>query len=49
MNEYITEIDPVTPSDILELATWNRQRSTNELMSFIGKHHDSVNDVELGL
>ena len=49
MNEYITDIEPVTSSDILALATWNRQRPTDELLSFISKHHDNVSDVELCL
>lgn len=30
-----SQIEPVTMSEVLELATWDRQRSTDELLSFI--------------
>lgn len=49
MNAHITETDPVSPSDVLEMATWNRQRSTDELLSFISSRHENLADVELGL
>ncbi|HET8884251.1 MAG TPA: hypothetical protein VFM68_02165 [Candidatus Saccharimonadales bacterium] len=36
--------EAVTMSDILELATWNRPRSTEELQNFIRTHHDQLPD-----
>jgi hypothetical protein len=43
-----TNIESVTVSDILDLASWNRQRSTEELQSFIRTHHDRLpDDTEL--
>lgn len=38
------EIESVTVSDILDLATWNRPRSTQELQSFIQTHHSRLPD-----
>jgi hypothetical protein len=38
------EIETVTVSDILSLATWNRQRSSDELQSFINSHHAALPD-----
>ncbi len=32
-----TTIEPVTMSEVLELATWDRPRSTDELNSFISQ------------
>jgi hypothetical protein len=37
-------IESVTVSDILELATWNRPRSVEELRSFIRTHHNRLPD-----
>lgn len=49
MNAHVTETEPVSPSDVLDMATWNRQRSTDELLSFISSHHDNLANVDLGL
>lgn len=49
MDAHITDIEPVTTSDILDMATWNRQRTTEELLSFIGMKHANLSDVDLGL
>ena len=38
------EIESVTVSDILDLATWNRPRSSEELQSFIQTHHNRLPD-----
>ena len=38
------DVEPVTVSDILDLATWNRQRTSEELQSFINSHHDRLPD-----
>lgn len=35
--------------DKIALSTWNRTRSDSELRSFVGRHHDLVLDVDLGL
>ncbi|MET0979666.1 MAG: hypothetical protein ABWX90_00225 [Candidatus Saccharimonadales bacterium] len=41
-------IEPVTLSDVLELASWNRPRSSEELQSFIRTHHNRLpDDTEL--
>lgn len=39
------ETEAVTFNDILSLATWNRDRSNEELRSFISRHEDAL-DVE---
>lgn len=38
------EIEPVTVSDILEFATWNRARSSEELRSFVERRHALLPD-----
>jgi hypothetical protein len=48
MDMHPADIEPVTMSDILELATWNRPRSSEELQSFIRTHHAALpDDVEV--
>jgi hypothetical protein len=43
-----TNIESVTVSDILDLASWNRPRSTEELQNFIRTHHNRLpDDTEL--
>jgi len=44
MDMQAADIEPVTVSDILDLATWNRQRTSQELQSFINSHHDRLPD-----
>lgn len=39
------EIEQVTVSDILELATWNRPRTSEELRTFIETHHAALPDT----
>jgi len=34
-------IEPVTMSEVLELATWDRPRSSQELLDFI-EHRESI-------
>lgn len=42
------EIEPVTMTDILDLATWNRPRTSEELRSFVETHHAALpDDLEL--
>lgn len=45
METLTSDVESVTLKDILGLATWNRERSTVELRSFVNKH-DDVLDVE---
>ena len=43
-----SNIEQVTVSDILDLASWNRPRSTEELQRFIRTHHNRLpDDTEL--
>jgi hypothetical protein len=46
MNSLSTDMDPVTLGDTLD--TWNRERSNEELRSFIATRHASLpDDIEL--
>lgn len=38
-------IEAVTMSDILNLSTWNRERSSDELISFISRHEAAIADT----
>ena len=49
MNAHITDTETISPSEILEMATWNRQRTDEELLSFISTRHANLSDVELGI
>ena len=44
METTSASIESVTVSDILDLATWNRPRSTEELQSFIRTRHNRLPD-----
>lgn len=45
--EYTSsDIEAVTMSDILGLASWNRPRSSEELQSFINSHHTNLFDSD---
>lgn len=37
-------VERVTLTDILELATWNRERSDDELRNFIDARHAALGD-----
>ena len=41
-----SDIESVTMSDILGLATWNRPRSSEELQSFINSRHNNLADSD---
>ncbi|MBC7764500.1 hypothetical protein H7Y29_02185 [Microbacteriaceae bacterium] len=45
METLTSDVESVTLNDILGLATWNRERSTVELRSFVNEHDDTL-DVE---
>lgn len=44
MDMPAADIEAVTVSDILNLATWNRQRSTEELQAFVSTRHAALPD-----
>lgn len=44
METPAADIEDVTLSDILGLATWNRERSDEELRSFITSHEANLPD-----
>ena len=44
MDMHSADVEAVTVSDILDLATWNRPRSSEELQAFIQSHHDRLPD-----
>lgn len=44
MNTFSTDIEPVTLSDVLELASWNRPRTSEELQAFITAHENNLPD-----
>lgn len=46
--ELSSSIESVTLSDILDLASWNRPRTSEELQSFINTHHSRLpSDTEI--
>lgn len=48
MDTTSANIESVTISDILDLATWNRPRSNEELQDFIRTRHNRLpDDTEL--
>lgn len=40
-------VEPVTLNDILGLASWSRERSSEELQSFIESRHAALDEVDL--
>jgi hypothetical protein len=44
METQSDKVQPVTMADILQLATWNRERSSEELQSFINTRHLALPD-----
>lgn len=46
MESIPTGEDQVTFSDILDLASWNRPRSSDELASFVLSRHDNLPDFD---
>jgi len=41
-------IQPVTKSDILELTSWDRTRSTDELLGFIARREFALSEKQEG-
>lgn len=44
METQSSGVEAVTLSDILQLATWSRERTSDELRSFIDTHHAALPD-----
>lgn len=44
IEQSVSNVEAVTISDILGLATWNRQRSSQELQNFINTRHATLPD-----
>jgi hypothetical protein len=44
MKDHSAAVEAVTISEILDLATWNRQRTDEELRDFINTHHSNLPD-----
>ncbi len=48
METQTEKIEPVTLTDVLNLATWSRERTSEELQSFITARHLALpDDIEL--
>lgn len=48
MESLYADTEPVTVSDSFGLDTWNRERTSEELRSFVANRHNSLpDDVEL--
>ena len=39
-------VEPTTVSEILGLATWQRERTSEELQSFISRRHEALSKIE---
>lgn len=42
MEQKNTDVEPVTMSEVLELATWDRPRTDDELRSFIARREIAI-------
>lgn len=42
METEISSVEPVTMSEVLELATWDRPRSNEELQNFISRRESAI-------
>lgn len=49
MQSRVSDTEPVLVSEVMETLTWNRQRTTEELLSFISGRNSQLEDVELGI
>lgn len=49
MQTQISDSESTSVGEIIEAITWNRQRTTEELLSFISGHHARLEDVDLGI
>lgn len=44
MDTYSADTQAASIDDVFGLATWNRPRTTEELLAFIKDHHDRLPD-----
>lgn len=49
MQSQTSDSELVSVGEVMETLTWNRQRTTEELLSFISGHHALLEDVDLGI
>lgn len=49
MQPHASDAELVSVGEVMETLTWNRQRSTEELLSFISGRHALLEDVDLGI
>lgn len=42
MESTPSQVEPVTMSEVLELASWERERSSEELLSFIALRESAI-------
>jgi hypothetical protein len=45
METIHSQIEPVTMSEVLELASWDRPRTSNELLSFIALRESKIENL----
>ncbi len=38
-------VEPTTVSEILDLASWQRERSSEELQTFINRRHEALSKI----
>lgn len=43
MDQTISQVEPVTISEVLALASWERPRSSEELQSFLAQRRAAIN------
>ena len=39
-------VESVTMSDILQLSSWDRPRSSDELVNFIARHENAISHIQ---
>jgi hypothetical protein len=49
MKAHSQDSEVVSAKEVIDMVTWNRPRTTEELLSFISGHHAKLDDVELGI
>lgn len=49
MQSQASDAELVSVGEVIETLTWNRERTTEELLSFISGRHDRLEDIELGI
>lgn len=49
MQSQAPDAETVSVGEVMETLTWDRQRTTEELLSFISGRHSRLEDVELGI